>query len=138
MDRRRRKVPRKNQLCLRLTDHQLYLLQRYGKHKDMDSEVDALRSIIDGLAPWLSRRDAEVQEGQAHSGLPSAPTSIAPSIAPSITPSVPSDVRNDGGNDARAQPSPKPTPLDESPSLGDFGGQPRLELPGMPFYGDRS
>ena len=134
MDRRRRKVPRKNQLCLRLTDHQLYLLKRYADYKDMSSEVDALRSIVDGLEDWLDRRDAEVRKEQAHSGLPSASTSVAPpaSIAPptSIAPSVTTD--------ARAETRPTPAPSDENPSLDDFGGQPRLKLPGMPYDGELS
>ena len=133
MDGRRRKKPRKNQLCLRLNDVQLNLLQRYAGFKDMSSEVDALRAIIDGLAPWLDRREAEAQESQAHSGLfpapgasvapPSMPTSVIASTATSIervpAPPAPSTNERTSGND-------------DGESLGDFGGRPRLELPGMP------
>ena len=133
MDRRRRKVPKKNQLCLRLNDAQLLLLQRYAEYKDMDSEVNALRAIIDGLAPWLARRDAEELDKQAHSGVSSAPPAIA-----SVRASVPQP----------ASPPPPPPPhtslgADETPSsendgeeVGDFGGQPRLKLPGLPLDGE--
>jgi hypothetical protein len=133
VDGRRRKKPRKNQLCLRLNDVQLNLLQRYAGFKDMSSEVDALRAIIDGLAPWLDRREAEVQENQAHSGLLPAPgASVAPpSIPTSVTTSIASQpVQPPAAEEETSR------ERDDGEALGDFGGRPRLKLPGMPMDGE--
>lgn len=124
MGRRRKKEPRRNQFCLRLTDKQLELLQRYQDVREQDSEVDALRLMIDGLESWLVRRSATQtadglhQSEAAHSGLSSAPTDVGPgaSIAPR----------------AEEEPSPAPDDDDDGTSVGDFGGHPRLKLPGMP------
>lgn len=127
MDRRRRKTPRKNQLCLRLNDAQLLLLQRYADYKDMSSEVDALRAIIDGLAPWLDRRDAEVKQGQAHSGVSSAPSGRA-----SVSASVPPPVSPPASHDSDETPSIE----SDGEEVGDFGGRPRLKLPGLPLDSD--
>lgn len=131
MDGRRKKTPRKNQLCLRLNDVQLNLLQRYAGFKDMSSEVDAIRAIIDGLAPWLDRREAEVQGKQAHSGMSPAPEGRA-----SVTPLMPASVTTSMATSIESPPLPPPITderdSDDGESLGDFGGRPRLELPGMP------
>ena len=132
MDRRRRKVPKKNQLCLRLNDKQLLLLQRYAEFKDIDSEVNALRSIIDGLAPWLVRREAEEQAGQAHSGVSSAPPGSASVGASVPTPSPTSLMATSRGADE------PPLSEGDGEEVGDFGGRPRLKLPGMPMDGELS
>lgn len=55
--RKRRRGPERyvNQLCVRLSDKQLSLLQVYAEHRGYLSEVDALRFIIDGLEGWFER-----------------------------------------------------------------------------------
>lgn len=118
-DRRRKKNPKRNQLCLRLTDHQLELLRRYADHRHFDNEVDAIRKMIDGLEDWLARQAAKENLGSTqvmntsppptgYSGLP-ASSDVAPSDA-SITKSDESIT-------------------DEESSLGDFGGRPSIGLP---------
>jgi hypothetical protein len=116
MDRRRRKVPRKNQLCLRLNDRQLHLLRRYMSFREFTSEVDALRQIVDGLESWLSREEAKKRSKEAQKEVGPAPTSEA-----GDAPRAPANDVDDDGT-----------------SLGDFGGQPRLKLPGLPGDDDLS
>jgi len=117
MGRRRKKEPRRNQLCLRLTDKQLELLQSYQSVRGMDSEVDAMRLMVDGLEAWLDRHyAAKASSTRAHNEVSSAPNT---------------SVRQVGG--ALAPPTDN---SDEGTSLGDFGGQPRLKLPGMPSDGE--
>jgi len=112
MGRRRKKEPRRNQLCLRLTDKQLELLQSYQSVRDMDSEVDAMRLMIDGLEAWLDRHHAaKASSTRAHNEVSSAPDTSARRIE-------------------------APDSSDEGASLGDFGGQPRLKLPGLPNDGE--
>lgn len=122
MGRRRKKEPRRNQLCLRLTDKQLDLLQSYQSVRGKDSEVDAVRLMIDGLEDWLERHhaakaaSASHQPERAHSRVSSArDTSVPPATDGPMASSVESD---------------------EGTSLGDFGGQPRLKLPGLPSDGE--
>lgn len=59
---RRSKNPKSRTLCLRLTDKQLHVLQAYTNAKGLDTEVDALRHIIDGLETWLRNRAQEDPE----------------------------------------------------------------------------
>ena len=118
----------RHQLCLRLTDRQAELLGAYADIKDFDSSVDALRNIIDGLDTWLKREWARKSAEVAPSGLSSAPTDVIPgasigasdtSLETEETPSpAPDDGEDDDGGDGT--------------SVGDFGGHPRLKLPGMP------
>jgi hypothetical protein len=111
MGRRRKQEPKRNQYCLRLTDRQAELLRRYADFRDFDSEVDALRKMVDGLEDWLNRQNSRAElagsssvssppPAPAHSGLPSTAGDVAPS-----------DV-DDGDT-----------------SVGDFGGRPSIGLP---------
>lgn len=63
MTRRRAKDPKRHTLCLRLTAKQLSVLQLYAGVKGFDTEVDALRHIINGLEAWLEKQDADVDDG---------------------------------------------------------------------------
>jgi len=121
MGRRRKKEPRRNQLCLRLTDKQLELLQSYQSVRGKDSEVDAVRLMIDGLEDWLDRHYAAKAAStphhleRAHSGVSSARGTSVPT-----------------GPDGTG----RSVETDEGTPLGDFGGQPRLKLPGLPNDGE--
>lgn len=57
-------------LCLRLTEKQFGILQRYTDVKGFNSEVEALRHIVDGLEAWLARQD--VDEPAEERGAPPA------------------------------------------------------------------
>lgn len=65
MTRRRSKDPKRNTLCLRLTEKQLGFLQIYAGIKGFETEVEALRHIIDGLGPWLESQSADVDDSVA-------------------------------------------------------------------------
>lgn len=115
-DRRRKKNPKKNQMCLRLTDRQLELLGRYAQHRGFNTGVDAVRHMIDGLEDWLARQESrrsitDVTAAQkVDSGLPSKPSDVTRSDGGR------GDVtRGDGG--------------DGGPSVSDFGGRPSVGLP---------
>lgn len=119
MGRRRKKEPKRNALCLRLTDRQLELLQRYVDFKEFDSEVDALRHMVDGLEPWLARQ--------------LSPQSIAGSPGPPPPTSVRSDVDGSDvpGGDVRRPSQGLDESGDDPPdsAVGDFGGRPAIGLP---------
>ena len=104
MGRRRKADPKRNQLCLRLTDRQLELLQRYADFRDFDSEVDALRKMVDGLEDWLAR-----QEAKGIAGSPPPPVATSHSGLPD---------RSDVSTEAPGE-----------PSVGDFAGRPSVGLP---------
>jgi len=102
MGRRREKDPKRHQLCLRLTDRQLELLKRYKTVREIPTEVDALRFMIDGLEKWLSKRGSPQPE-EHQSPAPSVPDRYI------------------------SRPDPEP---EREASLGDFGGMPNPGLPG--------
>lgn len=131
-DRRRKKNPKRHQLCLRLTDRQHELLEAYSGYKGFDTGVDAIRSIIDGLDGWLRRQEAKnAASGQppvvpAHSGLSSAASDVTGSdgasdgandAASDVTSDVTTDAPGDGTSD------------DASDVVGDFAGRPSVGLP---------
>lgn len=126
--------PFRNQLCLRLNDEELALLKRYTRYKQFKSEISALRNMVDGLGGWFTRRDAETKTAEAHSGVSSAPppvTSVGDARDDERTTSASTSPRS----------APSPTQGDEDvdgTSLDDFGGQPRLKLPGLPAGGELS
>jgi hypothetical protein len=108
MGRRRKREPKRNVYCLRLTDRQQELLKRYTEVKDLDTEVDALRRIIDGLEDFLARHAA----------------ASAPGVATSVTGTHHSPqvrVPSDGERAATSGPSDE-----DDASLGDFGGIPSV------------
>lgn len=118
MGRRRSKNPKRNTHCLRLTDRQEDLLVRYTSLKGLESEMDAVRLMIDGLDDWFRRQESRAS---AHMR------------------------RDDGarvkpGTDQADGAQPKPvSAADESISfetdgdsetpVGDFGGRPSVGLP---------
>ena len=114
MGRRRKQEPKRNQYCLRLTDRQAELLRRYADFRDFDSEVDALRKMVDGLEDWLARQSAKA-ELAGSSTVSSPPPPAVHSGLPSPSDVEPSDV-------AEAE-------SDVDASVGDFGGRPSIGLP---------
>ncbi len=102
MGRRREKNPKRHQLCLRLTDRQLELLKRYKVVRGVETEVDAVRFMIDGLEKWLAKRESP-QPGEHQSAPPSVPERYISAGEPG-----------------------EPEPAD---SMGDFGGMPNPGLP---------
>lgn len=73
MPSRRIKESKKRTLCLRLTEKQFAILQLYTDVKGFDTEVEALRHIVDGLEAWLTSQAVAVQS--------SAPPAISSSAA---------------------------------------------------------
>lgn len=118
-DRRRKKNPKKHQLCLRLTERQLDLLRRYSNYRHYDTEVDAIRKMIDGLEDWLARQAAKENLGS------SQVMNSSPPPTRHSGPSGPSDVATSDGDITPSDGSI----TDEDPSLGDFGGRPSINLP---------
>jgi hypothetical protein len=109
--RARSKNPKKHQHCLRLTDRQEELLQRYAEFKGYETDMDAVRAMIDGLEDWFRRQEAKRSAaGGASVMRPSAPR--ADSGLVSATDVGASDVDDDAG-----------------PSVGDFAGRPSIGLP---------
>lgn len=141
MGRRRKKDPKRIQLCLRLTDKQAELLQRYADIKRFDSSVDAVRHMIDGLEDWL-RRQASMEAAVGSSlrssmapgpsGLPEQSdvtrTDVASDVATDGSSDVGSDVRSDGTSDGDD---------DGGTDVGDFAGRPSVRLP-EPRWNDGS
>ena len=126
MGRARKAQPKRNQLCLRLTDHQLELLNAYTELQDHASAVDSIRAMIDGMEDWMARRGEisidEPEEHQSHTS--EVLRTKADSGPPPITDVEPIDVE------------PIDVDIDVdidvmTPSLGDFGGRPRVGLPHM-------
>ena len=126
VDRRRRKNPKRERLFVRLTTEQLELLRRYIDLKDLNSEAEGIRMMIDGLEDWLNRQSSN--RGLAGtapvirssmppvpSGLPRPSDVAASDVAAS---DVDSDVAaSDVDSDAESRP------------VGDFGGRPSIRLP---------
>ena len=110
-DRRRRTAPKRNQLSLRITDKQLSLLTRYIDVRDLDSEADAIRRIIDGLEDWLDRQAVKHQIAGS-----------APPIARTVNSGLPSlsDGASDGASDETS---------DVDTPLSSFAGRPSIGLP---------
>ncbi|MGE3483526.1 MAG: GIY-YIG nuclease family protein [Nitrospira sp.] len=112
--KRGKKEKRSNQLCLRLSDRQMELLQHYVQIRHFDSEVEALRFMIDGLADWLSRQSAkpDIAGSPARSAHTSKPRTDAPRT----------DVAKSSQDLDEADDSPETT-------VGDFAGRPSIGLP---------
>lgn len=106
MGRRRKREARKHQFCLRLTDRQLELLKEYTLYRNMETEVDAIRYMIDGLESWLAKRQADPPPIELHQSEHHI----------SARDSGLSDVMDDDV---------------DGPSLSDFGGMPHIGIPGM-------
>lgn len=119
--KRGKKEKRRNQLCLRLSDRQVELLEHYVTIRHFDSGVEALRFMIDGLEDWLNRQSSKL---------------IAGSGAPPPTTSVRTDVRR--GDAPESDVAPPSQGLAETPpdsAVGDFGGRPSVGLP-SPSWND--
>lgn len=116
MGRRRKKEPKRNALYLRLTDRQLELLRLYVDFKDYDSEVDAIRHMIDGLGPWLERQLSSRE------------------IAGSGGEPPPTSVRTDAP-ETDVAPTQKSGRHPRDSSVGDFAGRPSIGLP-KPSWND--
>jgi len=125
MSRRRKAHPKRHQLCLRLTDYQLEILNACTELQGHASNVDAIRAMIDGLADWMQRQAAkqasEVSAPRTDSGLPPPPPvsdvediDVAPSDVEDI------DVEDIDVEDIDGE---------VSTSVGDFGGRPHVGLP---------
>jgi hypothetical protein len=120
MDRRRKKAPKRHQVCLRLNDSQHELLSRYLIAKDFTTPGAALRYLIDGMKPWLDKQDsaaalAAASSETGYSGLPAGPP-------PAVVPPPTTDVEDEVDEDS-----------DERPSLGRIGGMLNVGLPGIPL-----
>lgn len=53
-----KKVKKAAQLCLRLTDPQFEIIQRYKTRRGFKTEAEALRHVIDDLESWIKQRTA--------------------------------------------------------------------------------
>lgn len=103
MGRDRKAHPKRNTYCLRLTDKQNSLLQRYTEFRDYASEVDAVRGMIDGLEGWFHRQLAKEKSlSNDDSGLPLQRTNSG--LPPTID-------------------------VEDGASVGDFGGRASVGLP---------
>lgn len=108
MGRARSKNPKVTQHCLRLTAKQEELLQLYTDFREFNTQMDAIRAMIDGLESWLSKQAATKRSTESDSGLPHQnPTSMADR----------GDVQSISAIDAT------------STSVGDFAGRPAVGLP---------
>lgn len=124
--RKNKKDVKRHQICLRLTNLQMELLDRYCDQRNFNTEVEALRSMIDGVEDWLKKREAQRSVVSSHHSSKEGPT---PSGLPSASSDVdPSDV--DSNEDD--------VDLDDvdQPSVGDFGGHPSIGLPGATAWND--
>jgi hypothetical protein len=65
MGRRRKENPKRNQLCLRLTDLELEILKAYTVYKGYDKPVDSLRALIVGIEDWMKRQREKKEEEEA-------------------------------------------------------------------------
>ena len=105
----------RRQHCLRLTDQQEELLQRYAAHRDFPSAVSAVRAMIDGLEDWFRRQEAKDRTARGD-GEQRSPVVTHDVMEPeSITDVEETESITDAD--------------DESTSVGDFGGRPRVSLP---------
>lgn len=104
MGRARSKNPKRNQHCLRLTDRQNELLAKYASFKGFESDMDAVRAMIDGLEDWF-RRQASRKTGA--SVMPQQPQGADSGLSSAT------DVDDNDG----------------PPSVGDFAGRPSVGLP---------
>lgn len=128
MGRARSRNPKRHQHCLRLTDRQEELLQRYADFKEYGTDMDAIRALIDGLEDWFKRQEAKLASRQAEleadlSALRPGPRRTGDGAQTSpVTP--PSDVGPDESINAVSDGEAEDT------SVGDFGGRPSVGLPG--------
>jgi len=110
--RDRKAHPKRNTYCLRLTDKQNSLLQRYTEFRDYASEVDAVRGMIDGLEGWFHRQLAKEKSlSNDDSGLPLQGTNSG----------LPLQRTNSG--------LPPTIDVEDGASVGDFGGRASVGLP---------
>lgn len=65
MGRARSRNPKSYQHCLRLTKKQEELLQRYTDFREFNTDMDAIRAMIDGLEDWFRRQEAKQASLQA-------------------------------------------------------------------------
>lgn len=117
MGRDRKKHPKRNQYCLRLTDEQALLLQKYADFREFDSEVDAIRAMIDGLDDWFVRQQAKRSAGSAGTSDREQADSGRPAV---------NDVSGDF--DAIDVASRSDVAADDG-AVGDFAGRPSVRLP---------
>jgi hypothetical protein len=125
-DRRRRTAPKRNQLSIRITDKQLSLLTRYIDIRDLDSEADAIRKMINGLEGWLDRQAEKHRIAGSAPSIAQTVDSGLPSLSDGASDGVGSDEVSDGvGGDVD-------TPL------ASFAGRPSIGLPNASWSNDGS
>lgn len=132
-DRRRKKNPRKHQLCLRLNDREKELLEIYTEVRDHPSEVAAVRHMINGLENWLAKHLRATEERSSADPDRSAATSHQSEAA-----SHQSQPRPPTGNSGLSSPGDVSiTDVDISDGeVGDFGGRPKIGLPNPAWHED--
>lgn len=124
MTRRRKNTEdvKRHQICLRLTDKQMYLLDQYCARRGFESEVDAVRVMIDGVEEWLTRQPPlRSVSSDHHSSIEEPAHSGPPPPLPAPTYSGPIDADPDTDVDSAGS--------GFSPSVGDFAGRPSVGLP---------
>ena len=127
MGRARKKHPKRNTYCLRLTDSQHLLLQRYAEFRGYESEVDAIRGMIDGLEDWFLRQRSRASAA--------SDTSVIEVISDTSVTSTSAVGGPNSGLAPRDPDSGLPLVTDVAPSdvdrasVGDFAGRPSVGLP---------
>lgn len=128
---RSRKTPKANQLCLRLTDHQIQLLRRYVEIKHYNSEVDAVRGMIDGLDDWLKRQSSKSAQTAPKSDVhqSSEHHSAVNMESGSHNSGLISSGAHSGLNSQGIDAPDDAADSDATSPVGDFGGRPFIRLP---------
>ena len=139
--KRNKEEKRRKQLCLRLSNRQILLLERYSAIRHFDSEVEALRFMIDGLEDWLARQ-ASKGDIAGSSGAPAQATSIRTGVAGGDARrsdvARPEGARSDVARSDVSRPTQElveDSPEDQESPVGDFGGRPSIGLP-KPSWND--
>jgi hypothetical protein len=132
--RARSKNPKQHQHCLRLTDHQEELLQRYTSFRGYATDMDAIRGLIDGLDDWFRRQQAKLVLRQAElneelsalrphrtaaDGAQAKPVASRGAMRPEVTDVAGSPALTDV----------EPSDVEDGPPVGDFAGRPSVRLP---------
>ena len=107
-----------HQHCLRLTGRQEELLQKYTDFKDYDTDMDAIRGLLDGLEDFFRRQEARVRAAQAD-GAQAKPVARRDAMRPEVTDVAGSPALTDVD----------PSDVEDGPSVGDFAGRPSVRLP---------
>ncbi len=127
MGRARKKHPKRNTYCLRLTDSQQLLLQRYAEFRDYESEVDAIRGMIDGLEDWFLRQRSRA-EAASDTSIPEAASDTSVTSRSAAGGSHSGLAPRDPDSGLSQVTDVEPSDVDGA-SVGDFAGRPSVGLP---------